>query len=388
MGGVIEAVAGAVVEGSSLSSPPMPVPSPASLAWLRLSLASRQNVPVAELVRVAATAAVPFDATPEQAAHHLGMPVDARIFRREPREEEWNASIEWLQKPESQLLVPTDPRYPERLRQIDDPPLALFCRGTIEHLGAPGFAIVGSRNASAMGAVDAKAFAWELAQCGLCIVSGLAAGIDAAAHEGALAAGAPTVAVMGTGPEITYPLAHKALADRIAQQGCVITEYAPGVGPISWNFPRRNRLISGLSLGVLVVEAAQRSGSLITARLAAEQGREVFAMPGSVHATLARGCHALLREGAKLVETVDDLLTDLAWTGFRAASGGTKRAPTSTAEEGPVLKAVGHAPISADQVAVATGTPVSHVLAELCRLQLEGVVTLMPGGRFQRAPGP
>ena len=366
----------------------MTTPSPASLAWLRLSLASRQDVPAADLVRIAASAAVSPDASPEVAARHLGMPVDARVFRREPRQEEWNASIEWLRQPGHQLLVPTDARYPERLRQIDDPPLALFCRGTLDHLGAPAVAIVGSRNASVMGAADAKAFAWELAQSGLCIVSGLAAGIDAAAHEGALAAGAPTVAVMGTGPEITYPTGHKHLAERIAQQGCVITEYAPGVGPISWNFPRRNRLISGLSLGVLVVEAAQRSGSLITARLAAEQGREVFAMPGSVHATLSRGCHALLREGAKLVETVEDLLTDLTWTGFHGSVTHSKRALTSSGDEGPVLKAVGHTPISADQVARATGEPVSHVLAELCRLQLEGFVTLMPGGRFQRAPGP
>jgi DNA processing protein len=215
------------------------------------------------------------------------------------------ATLEWLADPAHQMLTLADEAYPDLLRQIDDPPPVIYLIGNPLLLHQPQLAVIGSRNPTPSGQENAREFARTLASAGLCITSGLAVGVDGAAHEGALASG-NTIAVLGTGPDRIYPAAHQELAHRIAEQGLLVTEFPPGVQARAENFPRRNRIISGLSVGTLVVEAALRSGSLITARLALEQGREVFAIPGSIHNPQARGCHGLIRQGAKLVESAQD----------------------------------------------------------------------------------
>lgn len=222
-----------------------------------------------------------------------------------------DATRAWLAQPGHHLLTLHDPRYPPLLAQLPDAPLLLYIKGRIELLARPLVAVVGSRNASMQGKANAQAFARALSQAGLGVVSGLALGIDTAAHEGALPWQGSTIAVIGTGIDRVYPARNRALAHRIAAEGCIVSEYPLGMPPVAANFPRRNRIISGLAAGVLVVEAAAQSGSLITAQLAAEQGREVFALPGSIHSALAKGCHQLIREGAQLVETVDEVLQAL-----------------------------------------------------------------------------
>ena len=234
-----------------------------------------------------------------------------------PGVQTFESEFDWLGQPAHHLLVWSDADYPPLLREIADPPLLLYVIGRREALASPQLAIVGSRNPSPMGRENAQAFAKSLAGAGLAITSGLALGVDGAAHRGALAAGGHTIAVTGTGLDRVYPARHRELAHAIAARGALVSEFPLGTSPRPENFPRRNRLISGLSLGTLVVEAALQSGSLITARLAAEQGREVFAIPGSIHAPQARGCHALIRQGAKLVETAQDIVV-----GARSADGG------------------------------------------------------------------
>ena len=241
--------------------------------------------------------------------------VDARIAATAGDADEAmiERATDWLAAARDHHLVSLgDPGYPDRLRQVPDPPLLLFVRGDPSILGDPTLAMVGSRNPSPAGADNAHEFARYLSRCGLIIASGLALGVDAAAHRGALLGGSPTVAVLGSGPDRVYPEQNRELADAIASQGAIVSEFFPGSPPRRTHFPRRNRIISGLSLGVLVVEAGLRSGSLISARLAAEQGREVFAIPGSIHNPMARGCHLLIKQGAKLVESADDVLGELA----------------------------------------------------------------------------
>jgi DNA processing protein len=239
-------------------------------------------------------------------ARALAQPPDAATQRL------LDATLRWLEAPGHRVLALGQPGYPDLLAQIPDPPLLLYIKGRVDLLAGPALAIVGSRNASSQGRANAQAFAASLAGAGVAIVSGLALGIDAAAHEGALSGCGGTVAVVGTGPDLVYPARNRALAERIGAEGCIASEYPVGTPPLPGNFPRRNRIISGLAAGVLVVEAAAQSGSLITARQAAEQGRDVFAIPGSIHAALAKGCHVLIREGAKLVDTAHDVLDTLA----------------------------------------------------------------------------
>jgi DNA processing protein len=243
--------------------------------------------------------------------------------------------------------------------------------------------VVGSRNATAQGAANARAFAQALSQAGLTVVSGLAIGVDAAAHEGALGAQGSTLAVVGTGLDRVYPAIHRDLAHRIAEHGGLISEFPPGTPPRDSNFPRRNRLISGVARGVLVVEAALSSGSLITARYAGEQGREVFAIPGSIHSPLSKGCHKLIREGAKLVETAQDILEELGMGGSRA--GVASNAETvSSPDEGKVLSALGGDPVPVDLLVAHTGMTSDVVMATLTRLELDGRVAPLPGGLWQR----
>ncbi|MES0873074.1 DNA-processing protein DprA [Sinimarinibacterium thermocellulolyticum] len=298
--------------------------------------------------------------------------------------------LAWLDHPQRRLLSWLDADYPTALREIAQPPVLLFVHGDADWLGVPQIAIVGSRNATPQGLENAQAFAAELARRGLAITSGLALGIDAAAHRGALAAGGGTIAVCGTGLDRVYPARHKDLAHAIAASGALVSEFAPGVAALAENFPRRNRIISGLSLGVLVVEAARESGSLITARLALEQGREVFAIPGSIHNPMARGCHDLIRRGAKLVETVDDVLEEIGpLLGMRRAKLGTATQPVPSAGgddeiERALLRAMGDDAVSVDTLAARVRAPVAALQAALTRLELAGAIAGMAGGRYQR----
>jgi len=298
--------------------------------------------------------------------------------------------LAWLaEAPDHHVLTLADPRYPPELLQMADPPLLLYVMGQLGALQHPRrLAIVGSRNPTPQGHANARQFARALGQAGVCVVSGLALGVDGAAHEGALEAEAPTIAVIGTGLDRVYPKRHLALAHRIAVSGALVSEYPLGTPPLPAHFPQRNRIIAGLSQGTLVVEAEVQSGSLITARLAAEQGREVFAIPGSIHAPQSRGCHALIRQGAKLVESAQDILEDLHLstspppmdsTAEGSAAPAAERAPGDS-----VLDAMGFDPVSLDALQARTGLDTAHLQARLLELELNGDVGRLPGGLLQR----
>lgn len=294
-------------------------------------------------------------------------------------------SLEWAAQPGNAVITLADDTYPKLLLEISDPPAVLYARGRVELLQCSALAIVGSRNATQQGTANAEAFARTLSESGLTIVSGLALGIDAAAHRGGLHGPGSTIAVLGTGLDILYPQRNAALAADIAKRGLLISEFPLGTAPAAQNFPRRNRLISGLARGCLVVEAAVASGSLITARAAAEQGREVFAVPGSIHSPLAKGCHALIKSGAKLVESAEDVLTEL--SGFRpsgyASTRETVPATTNSADSG-LLAHMGHDPVDVDSLCSRAGLSAEQVSSELLRLELDGRVTALPGGLYQR----
>ncbi len=322
----------------------------------------------------------------------LDLPAVALDHLCAPQSSATSAASRWLEQPRCGLITRADALYPDRLRQLQDAPQALFYRGDPELLATQQLAMVGSRNPTPAGARQARLFARYLSQHGLTITSGLAMGIDAAAHAGALEADGLTLAVTGCGLDIVYPASHARLTEQIAESGLLISEFPPGTPPLRGNFPRRNRLIAGLSLGTLVVEAALRSGSLITARLASEQGREVFAMPGSVDNPLARGCHNLIRNGAKLVETARDILEELAPiidnVSVPAAAPATGT-PSKVHDEDYqlLLKHLDNAPMSIDVLAAATGLSVNSVSSMLLILELQGAVAVAPGGGYQRNPG-
>jgi DNA processing protein len=286
------------------------------------------------------------------------------------------AELRWLEAGNRHLVRIGDPRYPEPLLHVHRPPPILYVEGRVELLAAPAFAIVGSRNATSQGVRDAHSFARAIAERGVAIVSGLALGIDAAAHRGALEAAGSSIAIMGTGPDIRYPPGNRRLAEALAERGCLVSEFPLGTPPVARNFPRRNRLISGMSKGVLVVEAGMPSGSLTTACTALEQGRDVFAMPGSIHSPLSKGCHWLIKQGAKLTESVEDVLEELGWGA---------PAPKETAPDGDaLLEALGFAPASLEQLAARSGLDAASVAARVAMLELEGSVVALPGGNFQR----
>ena len=290
-------------------------------------------------------------------------------------------SLAWASQPGQSIITLADGGYPPALLEIADPPSVLYVRGNPDLLHRRGIAVVGSRNATPQGIQTAESFARHLAAQGLCIVSGLALGIDAAAHRGARAAQGETVAVIGTGADRIYPARNKELAIAIAERGAIVSEFPLGTPAVAYNFPRRNRIISGLARGVLVVEAAPESGSLITARLAAEQGREVFAIPGSIHSPVARGCHKLIKQGAKLVETAQDILEEL---GNFAAAPMPAAAPSAAPDESPILAALGHDPCSLDDLVERTGQSADQLLPELLSLELGGSLAPLPGNRYQR----
>jgi len=303
------------------------------------------------------------------------------------------AEIEqWLAVSEQNHLIPfTDPRYPRLLKEIPDPPVLFYAKGNTGLLEQPLMAMVGSRNPTADGIHNARAFSAYLCSAGLGIVSGMATGIDAQAHQGALDADGDTVAVIGTGIDRIYPARHKQLAHDIAERGLIISEFPLGTPPARSNFPRRNRLISGLSLGVLVVEAAAKSGSLITARMAGEQGREVFAIPGSIHAPLAKGCNRLIRQGAKLVESGRHIIEELG-----PISGVLKDAPEGAKEQPETAKTglsdeleslyrhLGHDPQTLDQLIARSGLTAAQVSSILSQLEIQGLAECQHGGKFIR----
>jgi len=297
----------------------------------------------------------------------------------------------WLAQDASHdIVLWSDPDYPPLLREIADPPIALYVLGSRRWLAQPQLAVVGSRNPTPAGVENARAFARSLAQSGLVITSGLALGVDGAAHRGAIDAGGATIAVCGTGLDRVYPARHRDLAHAIAAHGALVSEFALGTPPRPEHFPIRNRLISGLALGVLVVEAALESGSLITARLALDQGREVFAIPGSIHSPQSRGCHALIRQGAKLVENANDVLEELGTLAQAAQSLAAN--PAKNKVELPagcarLLDCLGHDPATLDALVERSGLTADAVSSMLGTLELEGVVAAMPGGRYQRLPG-
>jgi DNA processing protein len=292
----------------------------------------------------------------------------------------------WLAEPGNHLITLADARYPKALLETTDPPTLLYVKGRLELLDASILAIVGSRQATMQGAIDTRRFAEAFAAQGLTIASGLALGIDAAAHEGALAAGAAggsTIGVIATGADVVYPASHRALAHQIALAGVLVSELPLGTSASTHQFLRRNRIIAGLARGVLVVEAAARSGALATARMASDAGRDVFAVPGSIHSPVSKGCHQLIRQGAKLVESVDDVLDE--WRAWRSAKAAGADGDNSDDGVPDALgRALGFDPVSTDELVVRTGLDAQAVSVALLDLELAGRVSRLPGGRFQR----
>jgi DNA processing protein len=352
-------------------------------AWASLQLLA--HVPVRSLVALLKFFGGPGEvlaATPAMLAKVVPADIAAAI-RRGPDPAALDLTLAWLRDSGNTLLTWDNPAYPQALLTIADPPPALFFRGRSELLNRPALAIVGSRNATAQGRETAEGFARALSAAGLTIVSGLAQGIDAAAHRGGLAAPAASVAVIGTGIDRVYPAANRDLTHRLAVEGGVLSEFALGTPPLPANFPRRNRLISGLARGVLVVEATLASGSLITARFAVEQNRDVFAIPGSIHSTFSKGSHRLIKEGAKLVESAQDVLEELGM----AASGATLTASSAQGAQGNsarVLTALGYDPAGSDALGLRCGLAADAVSVALVELELAGVIACLPGGLYQR----
>jgi DNA processing protein len=320
----------------------------------------------------------------------VGIPRAAKAFLASPDEAALRSDLQWIKASGAQLVLCTDTVYPPLLAQTTGAPPVLFVLGSIASLHSPQLAMVGSRSPTAAGRKTARDFAAWFARAGFTVTSGLAVGVDAASHEGALLVGGLTVAVFGTGLDQVYPSENVALAARIRERGALVSEFPPRTRPLPVNFPRRNRIISGLSYGTLVVEAARRSGSLVTARLAAEQGREVFAIPGSIHSPVSRGCHQLIRDGAKLVEVVDDVLSELkiCLPPQRVTSpGATPRAPRAL-DKGyeMLLDALGFEPATIDVLVARTGLSGESIASMLLILELEGCVAALPGGRYDRIP--
>jgi len=318
------------------------------------------------------------------------VPDKLRDALRNPDWQQAEQDLRWLVDSGNQLLPLNSPRYPELLRELPDAPLALFLRGDPHWLHAPQIAVVGSRSATRGGLENARRFSGFLSSVGITICSGLALGIDSAAHQGALQAQGSTVAVLGTGLDRVYPARHRDLAHRIAGQGLLVSEYPPGTPALPQNFPRRNRIIAGLSLGTLVVEAALQSGSLITARLASELGREVFAIPGSIHNPMARGCHALIRDGAKLVETAEHIAEELAsQVGDMATPVAPAQEDTATdaalePDHAELLECMGFDPVSTDQLVHKSRFSAAEISSMLLLLELQGHVSSEAGGLFTR----
>jgi DNA processing protein len=319
-------------------------------------------------------------ATPRSELRQVVSEVVAQRISEGPNAESIAPALAWLDHPGNRLVTLADAHYPRALLEISDPPPLLYCKGRIELLNASSIAVVGSRNSTPQGEKTAEAFSQALSESGYCIVSGMALGIDGAAHRGALQGRGSTIAAVGTGLDIVYPAKHRQLAHEIAEKGLIVSEFPLGTPSMAQNFPRRNRIISGLARGCLVVEANLQSGSLITARLAAEQGREVFAIPGSIHSPVAKGCHQLIKQGAKLVDSIHDILEEL---------GGGPPLPktakdTAAHTDNPLLEKMGYDPITIDGLIERSGLTSESLSSMLLMLELEGKVATLPGGRYQR----
>lgn len=356
-------------------------------AWVELSLRAIPVPALVVLLKAFGSASAVLAATPAQRS---AIATAAESAFAAPAPAGLTDALAWLEAPGHDILAWDDSRYPAALLELGHAPVVLYVMGRTDLLARPALAIVGSRSATAQGLDNARAFARALSAAGVTIVSGLAAGIDGAAHEGALDEIGSTIAVMGTGLDRVYPAAHRALAHAIAAGGLLVSEFAPGTPVRGHHFPRRNRLISGLARGVLVVEAALRSGSLITARLAGEQGREVFAVPGSIHSPLSRGCHRLIREGAKLVETAQDVLEELGLPAAQATveRGAALHLPASEPIcPSAVLAALGEDPVDVDTLVARTGQTAAAVVGQLSELELAGAVASVGSGRWQRRHG-
>ncbi|MGB8337886.1 MAG: DNA-processing protein DprA [Burkholderiales bacterium] len=351
-------------------------------ALLWVSLASISGLGDESLRRLLKAFGLPANifATPVSELSNLVNRNVARAIAEGPDLETLMPTHEWLAQPENHFVTLADSTYPKALLDLPDAPPMLYVKGRIELLNATSMAIVGSRNATPQGEENAEAFAEVLSQAGISVISGLALGIDAAAHRGGLRGHASTIAVVGTGLDTVYPARNKTLAHQIARAGALVSEFPLGTPPNRENFPRRNRIISGLSRGVLVVEAALSSGSLITARLAAEQGRDVFAIPGSIHSPFSKGCHSLIKQGAKLVESAQDILEELGFTSAPVAA---------TAEDAgqavnPLLQSMGYDPVSVDALTARAKLSAEKVSQMLLELELLGEISSLPGGLYQR----
>ena len=317
-------------------------------------------------------------ATPAHNLQQVVQPVIAATITQGWNEETLAPIASWLADPHNHIVTLADPDYPQALLNISDPPLLLYVKGRLELLNHPALAVVGSRNATPQGLSNAEAFAQAASAAGLCIVSGMAHGIDAAAHRGGLREYGSSIGIVGTGLDKVYPAANRQLAHRLAQEGALVSEFSLGTPPLAANFPRRNRIISGLSLGCLVVEASLQSGSLITARMALEQGRDVFAIPGSIHAPQTKGCHHLIKQGAKLVECAQDILEELG----RFSASTTLQ--SSVLEEHPLLMHLGFDPVDMDSLSQRSGLTIGALSAILLQLELDGNIATLPGGLYQR----
>ncbi len=371
-------------------------------AWLRLALTPGVGNSTARKLLTAFGSVQAIFEQSSATLQQLGSDKLARALRNEPADlaAQQQTTMDWLQAGDDRrIAVLGDPAYPQALLDIEDPPLMLYMLGTLASSAhsatekiANSLAIVGSRNPTPQGENNARQFAKAFGSAGICVVSGLALGIDGAAHDGAMLGGGETIAVVGTGLDRVYPKRHLDLAHRIARQGMIISEFPLGTPPLTANFPRRNRIISGLSRGTLVVEAALQSGSLITARLAAEQGKEVFAIPGSIHSPQSRGCHSLIKQGAKLVEVAQDVLEELRLAPTSGAAPDALQAQpeedegneTAGSRDSPLLAALGFDAVSLDALQARTGLDTAHLQAGLLELELDGQVARLPGGLFQR----
>ena len=371
-------------------SPPVNVPDPGLAAWLRLLQV--RGLGAATIRRLLTSFGLPegvFAAARGDLFHVVGEAQASAIHaaRHDAAIEATIAtSLAWAQMPGNHILTLADREYPPDLLAVPDPPPLLYLKGRVELLARAGVAIVGSRNATAQGLANAENFAAALSRAGYTIVSGQALGIDTAAHRGGLSGEGSTIAVIGTGADIVYPARNRDLAHAIAADGLIVSEFPLGTPALGPNFPRRNRIISGLSRGVLVVEAALRSGSLITARLAGEQGRDVFAIPGSIHSPLSKGCHLLIKQGAKLVDAAVDILEELG--AIPGVAPGPDAAPDPSSGKGDehaaLLDAMGFDPVGLDGLSERTGMTAEALSAKLLVLELDGRVAQLPGGKIQR----
>lgn len=358
----------------------MPVANSEAVLWICLSqihgLGTRGLLSLLEAI-----------GTPTQiyAANHselleLTSPAIADAISNGPNLDAANATLQWLEQADNHLITLDDARYPQALLQIADPPPLLYAKGHVHWLNTPAIAVVGSRNASPQGEKNADDFSQVLARQGYTVVSGMALGIDGAAHRGALKHNGATIAVVGTGLDIVYPSRHRVLAHQIVQRGLIVSEFALGTPSRPQNFPRRNRIISGLAQGCLVVEANLQSGSLISARLAAEQGREVFAIPGSIHSPMSKGCHQLIKQGAKLVDSIQDILEELGMP----ISAPIAETESAKVEQSTLLTSMGYDPVTMETLVERSGLTSEQLSAMLLMLELENKVSSLPGGRYQR----